>query len=112
MAINSRTKGKQGELEIAHLLKDHGIEARRGQQFSGSPDSPDVVADMPGIHIEVKRVESFNLRKAMEQAERDADGKTPVVFQRGNRQRWVTVLYLEDFLRLYKEAKDGRTEGD
>lgn len=112
MAINSRTKGKQGELEIAHFLKDHGIDARRGQQFSGSPDSPDVVADMPGIHIEVKRVESFNLRKAMEQAERDADGKTPVVFQRGNRQRWVAVLYLEDFLKFYKEAKDGRTEGD
>lgn len=112
MAINSRTKGKQGELEISHILKDNGIEARRGQQFSGGADSPDVVADMPGIHIEVKRVESFNLRKAMEQAERDSNGKTPVVFQRGNRQRWVTVLFLEDFLELYKEAKDGAVKGD
>ena len=93
-------------MEISHILKDKGIEARRGCQFSGSPDSPDVVADMPGVHIEVKRTERFDLRGAMAQAERDAgDGDMPVVFQRGNRQAWVAVLRMDDFLELYLKGK-------
>lgn len=101
--INSRTKGKAGELEVAGILRRHGIKARRGQQFSGSPDSPDVVADMPGIHLEVKRTERFELRAALSQAQRDAgDGEMPVVLQRGNRQPWVAVMLMEDFLKLYK----------
>ena len=104
--INSRTKGAVGEREIAAILRDHGIEARRGQQFSGSPDSPDVVADMPGFHLEVKRVENFSLRKALAQSQRDAgEGEIPLVLQRGNRQPWVVVMLMEDFLEMYKEGK-------
>ena len=37
--MNSRRKGKVGEREFAALLREHGFDARRGQQFSGSPDS-------------------------------------------------------------------------
>ena len=55
--INGRQKGAQGEREFATVLKDLGIEARRGQQFSGGKDSPDVVADLTGVHFEVKRVQ-------------------------------------------------------
>ena len=51
--VNSRNKGKSGELELAHELERlWGVSARRGQQFSGSPDSPDVVTGIPGLHIE------------------------------------------------------------
>lgn len=106
--INSRTKGKTGELEVAGILRKHGIKARRGQQFSGSPDSPDVVADMPGVHLEVKRTERFELRAALSQAQRDAgEGEMPVVLQRGNRQPWVAVMLMEDFLKLYGRNADG-----
>ena len=31
----SRNKGKRGELELAHVLQEHGFDARRGQQFAG-----------------------------------------------------------------------------
>ena len=106
--INSRTKGKTGELEIAKILRTHGIKARRGQQFSGSPDSPDVVAEMPGVHLEVKRTERFELRSALAQAQRDARAdEMPVVLQRGNRQPWVAVMLMEDFLKLYGRNADG-----
>ena len=58
--MNSRTKGKVGEREFAALLREHGFDARRpGQQFSGSPESPDSnVSDaaLPWLHVEVKRV--------------------------------------------------------
>jgi Holliday junction resolvase len=98
--INSRAKGARGELELAAVLKEYGYEARRGQQFSGGSDSPDVVTDLPGIHIECKRVEAGNLYNWLEQAQRDAKGKTPVVMHRRTRKDWVCILTLEDFLKL------------
>ena len=53
----SRNKGKVGERELAAALRAEGFEsARRGQQYSGSETSADVVG-LPGIHIECKRVE-------------------------------------------------------
>ena len=36
-------KSKHGELKLSHFLTDHGYPGRKGQQFSQSPDSPDVV---------------------------------------------------------------------
>ena len=45
MPIKSRTKGKVGELELAAKLSEAGFPATRGQQHSGSPDSPDVICD-------------------------------------------------------------------
>ena len=63
--INSRQKGAAGERELANWLKQYeGVEARRGQQFSGSPDSPDVVHSMEGLHIECKQVEALSLRES------------------------------------------------
>lgn len=100
---NSDQKGKVGEREFANFLKAHGIEARRGQQFSGGGDSPDVVHSLPGIHFEVKRVEKFALWDAIEQAETDRkEADIPVVAHRKNRREWVVVLYAEDFIHLMK----------
>ena len=97
--INSKMKGKRGELEVAALLRSHGYDARRGQQFSGSPDSPDVVHSLGGFHIEVKYTEAFNAYKAMEQAEGDCkEEDIPVVFYRKKRKRWMVLIDAEDFL--------------
>ena len=98
--INSRMKGKKGELELAAFLRDHGVEARRGVQFKGGTDSPDVVADLPGIHIECKRVETGTPYAWLSQATRDAGDKTPVVFHRRNKCDWIVVMRAEDFLKL------------
>ena len=43
---NSRAKGQRGELEFAsELRKLFGISARRGVQFRGGADSPDIISD-------------------------------------------------------------------
>lgn len=101
--ISSRAKGARGELELAEYLEAHGYPARRGQQFKGGTDSPDVVCpDLAGIHIECKRVEAGNLYNWLEQATRDAGGqKVPVVMHKRNRKDWVAILPLEDFLALF-----------
>lgn len=34
--MNSRNKGKNGELELASILREYGYNARRGQQYCGA----------------------------------------------------------------------------
>ena len=100
--MNSRTKGKRGELEVAHILKDYGYHARRGQQFSGANGDPDVVG-LPGVHIEVKRVEKLNIDSAMAQSINDArEGEIPIVMHRKNRAAWMVTMQFEDWIQLYK----------
>ena len=108
MAKMSKEKGKEGEREVATLLREYGFEARRGQQFSGGDGSPDVVHNIPGVHIEVKRTERFSLYAAMDQANDDCDAAhpIPVVFHRMSRRPWVVVLGAEDFLRILQKLKD------
>lgn len=98
--INSRAKGCRGEREFAGELRKAGHDARRGQQFSGLGESPDVVSSLP-FHFEVKRTESLSLYTAMAQAIRDAaPGKPPVVAHKRNGKEWLVVMRLEDFLTL------------
>lgn len=99
MTINSRSKGARGERELAEFLRGFGIEARRGQQFHGGVDSPDVVCDgLPGFHLECKRVEAGNPYNWLAQSERDAGAKVPLVVHKRNRQDWIVILNLSDFL--------------
>lgn len=101
---NSRAKGKRAELEVAHFLKEHGFDARRGQQYCGANGDADVVG-LPGIHIEVKRTEAFRLWDALVQAKSDAKiGEIPAVFHRKNGKKWCVVMDAEDFLRLYQSS--------
>lgn len=101
--INSKKKGKVGELEFAHLLKSYGYGARRGVQYSGDVDAPDVICETLPIHWEVKRVENLNLYDAIAQADRDcplSKNKLRVVAHRKNRHRWLFTLEEVDFFRL------------
>lgn len=106
--MNSRDKGKRGELELAHVLREYGYDSRRGQQFSGISGDADVVG-LPGIHIECKRVEKLNINKAMEQAVRDSrTHEKPTVFHRTNREKWKVTMLLEDWLDLFQAWEDSR----
>lgn len=98
-ARRSRRKGVEAERELAAWLRGFGIDARRGAQRQGGPDTPDVVAALP-FHVECKRVERLNVGRAVEQAERDAAGGPAVVFYRSNRAPWRVVLDAATFLEL------------
>ena len=101
MKINSRDKGARGEREFAQKLTEMGFTARRGCQFSGSPDSPDVVGGIGGTHVEVKRVERLNIDNAMDQAINDCgDNLLPYVAHRKNGKKWLITLQLEDLLEF------------
>lgn len=104
--MNSKQKGNRGERELAALLRDYGYTARRGQQYCGTSGEADVIG-LPGIHIEVKRVEKLNIHEAMRQSIRDArQGELPVVMHRRNRTPWLVTLVLDDFISMYREWSD------
>ena len=97
---NSRAKGAAGERELAGVLREMGhLNCRRGQQFSGSPDSPDVYG-IVGVHPEVKRVQSLNLGAAMDQAVADCGENVPAIFHRRNHKPWMVTVRLDDLERF------------
>lgn len=103
MSINSRQKGAAGERELALTLREHGYDARRGQQYSGKNGDADVIG-LPNVHIEAKRVERLNIDDALDQSRRDArKGEIPVVMHRRNHTPWKVTMLLEDWIKLYKD---------
>lgn len=105
MGSLSKRKGKRGELEAAkELSRVLGIEARRGQQFCGGSDAPDLITSLAQVHFEIKRCESFRLWAALDQATNDAGAnKVPIVLHRTNHRPWVVVLQLENLIPLVRE---------
>lgn len=99
--MNSKQKGKRGELEVARILKDHGFDARRTAQFCGNTgDAADVIG-LDGYHIEVKRCETTKIWDWIAQAERDHKADTvPLVVFRKNGERWKVALDFEKFLEI------------
>ena len=109
--MNSREKGKRGERQWRDELRANGYAARRGQQFSGSPDSPDVICDaLPWAHFEVKLAERLDIYGAMEQARRDCGvrsaecgvQKVPVVAHRRSFRQWLVTMEAGTFFRLLR----------
>ena len=104
--MNSREKGKRGERQWRDELRANGYVARRGQQFAGSAESPDVVCDeLRWIHFEVKAVERLNIRDAMDQAMRECGvRKTPIVAHKRSFRGWLVTMEAEVFFKLLRGA--------
>lgn len=102
MGRAQQRKGADGERELARILAGYGYAIRRGGSLSFG-EVPDLVG-LPGIHIEVKRVERLNVPEAMSQAQRDSerfqDG-APTLFHRRSRSPWLVTMKLEDWIGLY-----------
>lgn len=109
MAINSRMKGKVGELEAAHALRQlFGFTTKRSQQHCGSTDSADLQVEETGsLWWEVKRCERLNIAKAMLKAVEQSGSKTPLVMHRPNRfkEGWMVTIRLSDIPQLIEAFK-------
>lgn len=114
MGKKSKDKGARGERELANILKNHGYETRRGQQYCGANGDADVIG-LPGIHIECKRVEKLNIYDAVTQAVSDAAAVMmpfinllPAVFHRKNNHEWLVTMRLDDWIIMYREWEAGK----
>ncbi len=110
MGSMSKRKGAAGEREAAAKLNEVlGTRFRRGCQFRGGPDSPDLAGDVPGLHVEVKRTERLRLYDALSQAERDASvDQVPVVMHRASRKPWVLIVEADMLIRLLDAVDEVR----
>lgn len=101
--VNSRDKGKRGELEVVRILKEHGHNARRSAQYCGNTgDAADITTDI-GFHLEVKFRETTAIWDWIHQAQNDHKaGTIPAVVFRKSRERWQIALDFETFLDLIK----------
>lgn len=109
---NGKRKGKNGELEFARLCRDEGFDARRTAQYCGKTgDAADVIG-LPGVHVEVKRVERLNIDDAMAQARRDSQksGRVPIVAHRKNNCEWLITMTAADWFEMFREWRGENSE--
>ena len=98
--VNSNNKGKVGERAWRDQLRAMGFpKARRGRQYSGGPESPDVVG-IKGLHAEVKRVERLSIYEAMAQSIKDSGDNIPYVAHRRNHKQWLVTVQAEDLIEF------------
>ena len=108
--MNSRRKGKTGELALVRKLKEYGYDVRRSQQYAGANNDADVVG-IDGLHIECKYTAQGHgmIYDWLEQAKRDSrENEIPAVFHkkvskeyRGN--PWIVSMEIEDFIKIWNE---------
>ena len=107
MSINSKRKGKKGELYVVNRFKEEGYDCNRTAQFKGNTGRADDIEGIDYIHAEVKFVEKLNLMEAMNQAVRDSlasDRKAmPTVFHKKNYHELMVTMRFTDWLKLYNE---------
>jgi len=103
---NSKQKGKRFELDIAHILKDYGFDARRTAQYCGNTGEASDVVGLPGIHIECKAQETMRLYEWVAQAVRDSEKsmRLPAVFHKKNYADILVTMRLDDWMTLYKSS--------
>ena len=113
---NGKQKGKRGELEFSRLCREYGWEVRRTAQYCGNTGEAADVVGLPGLHVEVKRVEKLNIYDGVEQMKRDRDKKDPdllaILAHRRNNREWLITMTAEDWFRLYREYSDGSGQND
>jgi Holliday junction resolvase len=109
MPVHSLNKGKRAERAFRDILRQEGYTARRGRQYSGNEDAPDVICDELDkvLHFEVKHVEALNIWKAMEQAARDCGSKHPVVAHKRNNTKWLITMKSDLFFQLLRDGMEG-----
>jgi hypothetical protein len=104
VSASQRMKGKTGELEIVHVLRDHGWpNAERTSNGREQRGHNDIANGPEGVAIEVKRHEKLNVPKALDQLISDSNPlDIPVLVHRPSRHVWMCTLPLHDLLPLLK----------
>ena len=93
-------KGKEFETAVANALcaLKPGAKGKRNLQSQGNnTGNPDIkVTGLDAFHVECKAVETFNLKKAMQQATSECASRIPLVVHKYNRTPWTATLLFED----------------
>ena len=109
--INSRTKGRAGEQDVAKILREElGIEVKRNWAEQAHHGGADLVG-VDGWSIEVKRSKKYSkkwwgqsLNQSLTASEHNDEYIAPVLIYRLDRQEWkVEILASEVIMELEHE---------
>jgi len=112
MAINSRSKGKRGELQARDAVREHwsAPDCVRSAQAAGA-FAADLLHAGHDLHVEVKCVARLGTERYILQAEKDAtESELPVVVMRQNRGEWCVMFRLKDSVRFADMIVANRTK--
>ena len=110
MPINSRAKGKRGELSARDAVREHwsAPDCIRSAQAAGA-FAPDLLHAGMNIHVEVKSVGKIGSEKYLRQAELDAeDSELPIVVMKQSRGEWCVMFRLKDSVRFADMISENR----
>jgi hypothetical protein len=109
---SQREKGKRGERAAAEVLRALGFtDCRRGRQYAGHPDAPDVVG-IPGAHLEVKVRQAGNVTRWLEEAAEDGGPeRVPLVMHKRNGEVFKITFFASDIWRLYRLLSAAQSRG-
>jgi hypothetical protein len=110
--MDSRAKGKRGELEAAEALGRIGLDCRRSAQYCGKAGDADLQCDGVDLHVEVKLTERLNPYGFIEQAIDDSrkTRRIPLVVMRSSYKPWLILMRLDDVPRFVEEMHRARTQ--
>lgn len=104
----SRTKGAQGERDVANELRAIYPDAARGgllqTQYGTASNACDV--EHTPWWIEVKRGQRPNIQGAYDQATDATDGRPVLVVTRKDRSDWLCTMTLDQFKHLIEIIKE------
>lgn len=107
----SRNKGKRGERMAADIFRKRGFKAKRGVQYRGGLNSPDINVEETDAFInhEVKNMVRVDVYKALEQSHVDAGpDRVGVVVYKCSRKPWLVAMSLFDYINILQELTNKR----
>lgn len=105
--MNSRRKGKRGELEAARALRElFGVAVTRAAQHSGKEQAD--LRGTPGLHWEVKLYAKIGACRFMDQAQAECGDDVPIVLMRENGGQWMVMVPLNELSRLLQRLPPPR----
>jgi hypothetical protein len=103
MTIDSRAKGKRGELQVVATFNRGGFNCWRTPNSGAFHHSPGDIRGIPGLHVECKDQKVLRIKEWIAQAEKDCEpGNIPVLVYKTAPGRWQVSMDLEDFVPVWR----------
>ena len=98
---SNRRKGQANERRVAALYRAiYGDKVKRGRQSRQGDDAADV--EGTDLWLECKAGATVSVLAALDQAERDSDGRIPVVHVRIHNRRRYVALREDDWMGIVR----------
>ncbi len=105
--MNSRRKGKEGELQVVHIAEAAGLPCRRSGDTGQA--GGDLAFEVDHVYVESRWRKQLRVREWLREVAGKAGDKLPVLAFRENRMPWYAAVPLADLFRLIAFQRQARS---